>query len=180
MRKLFLILFSSCLFGCQIDNNGEFKVDNESHTKNIDKEKITNLKEDVNMVRSFEVETYENAYLLDTVMDDLNGDGRDEEITLSITPSPFDKETGELLFFEDSHLFQLLVKDNEKTYPLFNDHTDGKLQYWIEQSAPKRIVLLEERGVGIIIYGFTFVNEGFEKEVILDTGVTFKRSRIEW
>ncbi len=146
----------------------------------------------VTIIEASEIELPEQAYLLDTVMDDhlgdeedtvwadLTGDGIEEEILMYITPSPFDEETGEATMWEHLHLWHLIVKEGEKTYTLFNDNVRGTLSFWVTETPETRLLLVDQSGVQLIVYEFKYNNGVFERSTLVDTDITWKRSQIEW
>lgn len=131
------------------------------------------------VIKENEIKLHESAYLLDTVTGDLTGDSKEEEIMLYISPSPFDEETGEAIWWEDLHLWQLIVKDGEKTYPLYSGDTGGKLRFWLSQEPEKKLILVEE-SMSIYVYEFKYEDRVFKRRVLVDSGAPFKRSEVEW
>ncbi|GAA0336550.1 hypothetical protein GCM10008967_28640 [Bacillus carboniphilus] len=174
----FVLVISLCfiLFGCSEEADLKSNSDKELLEANTEKDvPVTEI-----VIEPTELILHESAYLLDSVMSDITGDGKEEEVLLYISPSPFDEETGEAIWWEDLHLWQLVVKEGERTYPLFNNNSSGILSFWISQDPEKRIILVDESGTQLTVSELKY-NEGvFQKDDLVDTGVTHERSSVEW
>lgn len=181
MKKLLPLYLLFLLSGCTEKESATTEQNNFTNDK--DKNGIISEDElvypDV-VIKEKEIEFHESAYLLDTVSGDLTGDGKGEEVSLYISPSPFDEETGEAIWWEHLHLWQLVVKDGEKTYPLFNNDSSGKLSFWMTETPEQNLILVEESGNQLIVYEFTYNDGNFEREILVDSGLTFNRSQVEW
>jgi len=165
VKKYLLLGIILFLFGCQPD---EQKVESEE----IDTQSTR--------IESAEIEVLSDAYLAEDISDDLTGDGVEEQIILYISPPPIFNEQGEAAW-DDSHVWQLIVKDQEKLYPLHNESVQfGILDFWIVEKEGKKELLLFTEGNGLKLDKFTFDKDAFVKEEILYEGMVSKRSISEW
>lgn len=128
------------------------------------------------VIEAGEIKMYESTHLLETVKDDLTGDGVEEEIMMYITPSPIDEETGEATAWEHLMHWQIFVKDGEKTYPLYEQSARGLMKFWISNQPEKRLIVANESPVQLIVYEYTYKEGVFEKKILVDTGLTDKQS----
>ncbi|MEO4053883.1 hypothetical protein [Solibacillus sp. CAU 1738] len=181
MNKLIPIFLLISLAGCSnnnLENSSEINFNENAKLSKMAQENNAMPRDPlVEVIDANEIELHESAYLLDSVMADLTGDDIEEEILLYISPSPFDEETGEAIYWEDLHLWQVIVKNGEKTYPLYNYDLGGKLSFWV---TPEKQLLLVQDAVHLVVYEFTYVDGIFERKALIDSGITFKRSVVEW
>ncbi|GAA0336473.1 hypothetical protein GCM10008967_28530 [Bacillus carboniphilus] len=186
MRKLLIAFILLLLSGCEElviekDPKSEIiKSENENRSK-VESEKTSKDGHvfTADVIEPSEIVIHESASLIESMVSDVTGDGIEEEILLYITPSPFDEETGEAIWWEDLHFWQLVVKDGERTYQLYNYDVIGTLSFWISHTPEKRIIIVNESGTQLIVSEYRYDNEVFQEKVLLDTGGTFERSSKE-
>lgn len=118
---------------------------------------VGNEIEETTKIKAEQVQIYEDAFLAEHIEADLDGDGEKESIKMYIKPEPVeDKEHKGQYLWDDSHLWQLIVFDGDKTYPLFNNHLSGKLKFWIENNGGEKtiILLIDAREVSLETYRY--------------------------
>jgi len=114
-------------------------------------------------IHSEDITLYENtAMLVNQLEEDLDGDGKPEIIQLYIQPAPWrSQENGELLW-DDSQLWQLVVRKEGQIFPLFNMHSRGLLRFWIEEFEDhKNVLLLEEGPTYLTFQSYSYNSKGY-------------------
>ncbi|WP_053589191.1 hypothetical protein [Bacillus sp. FJAT-22090] len=163
MKNIFLLSFLLLLTGCA---TGEPK-------------EVLTKADSLGLISMEDVTILEDSFLAEDVKVDLTGDGVEEEILLYVSPSPINEETGGFVW-DDSHFWQLLVKDGTSTYPLFNDHLSGVMEFWIGEEDGENSLILINNGTGLTLYKFTYQEKGFNKEVIYTLDTITNRSVTDW
>lgn len=165
MKKYFLLGLTLFLFGCEA---GEQKVESEE------------IEPQETRIENSEIEILEGAYLAEDIKVDVTGDGEEDQVLLYISPPPMFDENGNAAW-DDSHVWQLLVKDQEESYALFNDSDRGLMDFWIVEKENRKELILFSEGQSLLMYRYKFSNDGFEKEEILfeDTNIV-ERSLSRW
>jgi hypothetical protein len=125
-------------------------------------EEANNTSGEITKIKPEKFKIYEDSFLAENFEEDLDGDGEQEIIKMYIQPAPVeDEENKGQYLWDDSHFWQLIVFDGEKTYPLFNNHLRGKLKFWIENNEDqKRIVLLKD-GMELTLETFQYNADGY-------------------
>jgi len=166
MRKYFLVGFTLFLFGCEADVQ---KVESEEN-------KSTDTR-----IESKDVEILEGAYLAEDIKVDVTGDGEEDQILMYVSPPPMFDDHGDAAW-DDSHVWQLVVKDEKKSYPLFDESLHfGTLDFWIVEKEHHNELLLFSEGQSLLMYRYTFNNDGFDKKEILSEEVNIvERSLSQW
>lgn len=166
MRRYFLLgVVALFLFGC------------EATDQKAESEEIESME---SRITSSEVEVLKGAYLAEDIKVDVTGDGKEDQILLYISPPPMFDENGDAAW-DDSHVWQLLVKDEEETYALLNDSLRGLLDFWIVEKENRNELILFSEGKSLLMYRYKFNNDGFDKEEIIveDTNIV-ERSLSNW
>ncbi len=120
----------------------------------------------------------EEAYLAEQTPLDIDGNHENEIVEMYVTPSPV-QPNGELVW-DDSHFWQLLVKDGDNVYPLFNDHSQfGLLKFWTYSGeSPSILLLVDGNGTNVVSYKYDKDNKSFLKEINYQSeGIPDYRSR---
>ncbi|ALC85252.1 hypothetical protein AM499_05040 [Bacillus sp. FJAT-22090] len=165
MKKYFLIGLTVFIFGCEPD---EQKVESEE------------IESFETRIVSEEVEILEGAYLAEDIEVDVTGDGEEDKILLYISPPPIFDDNGNAAW-DDTHIWQLLVKDEEESYALFNGDVRGTLDFWIIEKENRNEIILLSDGQSLMMYRYKFDKDGFDKEeILLEDSNIVKRSLSEW
>ena len=121
----------------------------------------------------------ENLTLLDTMDVDADNDGQDERIELFTSAK---REESGKMGWDDGQRWLLLVNDEEKKFPLFDDYVqNGQLEFWVsvinkfEKSPPldtdleKHIYVLHT-GNGFQLYGYLWNKQDlcYQQEMIFN------------
>ncbi|MBO8171445.1 MAG: hypothetical protein H0Z33_06065 [Bacillaceae bacterium] len=127
-------------------------------------------------VKAAKIQVYEQSFLAEDVTVDLDGDGKKESIKLYIEPAPIENKEGEYLW-DDSHVWQLIVLANGQTFPLYNDHFNGKLKFWIVNNGEKKEIILLKDGIQLSLETYEYNQNGyFERKVHYLSSETLIRS----
>ena len=125
-------------------------------------EKISSFSEESAIIKDEKIKIYEDSFLADNFEEDIDRDGNLEIIKMYIQPAPIeDKENIGQYLWDDSHLWQLIVFDGDKTYPLFNNHLRGKLKFWIEDNGESKTIILLEDGMQLSLQTFEYNDDGY-------------------
>jgi hypothetical protein len=112
-----------------------------------------------------EIESYPIS-LYDQTTFDLDGDGEQEQIEMYVNAEQ--AENGEYIW-DDGQNWLLVVKDGDKTYPLFDGWVQiGKLSFWLLESDEKPMLILLKTGTAEFnLQTFTFNEEesGYLQEI---------------
>jgi hypothetical protein len=127
--------------------------------------KENSISEKSTKIEAEEFKIYEDSFLAENFEVDIDGDGNQEIVKMYIHPAPIEdsKNKGQYLW-DHSHLWQLIVFDKEKTYPLFNDNLSGKLKFWIEDNGLTKTIILLEDAMNLSFHTYVYNENGyFEK-----------------
>lgn len=151
----FLILILLCfLIGCSTEEVGKIGVNDEPLGTSIQ-----------SIVEAQEVQTPPDTMLAEKTFFDFDGDGVEETIELYVSPAPVKVEQdGQTLWgWEDSHLWQLIVRFGEQTYPIYNYSPHfATLNFWIvDKEIPEIVLMLSGRELALYCYAFDKENRQF-------------------
>ena len=138
-----------------VDKNQDGSIDEQALTSEIANE--TN--ENTSVIEHEDIQLYEDAFLAENFEVDLDGDGSNEVMKMYIYPAPIEMD-GQY-FWDDSHLWQLIVFDGDRSYPLFNNHVSGILKFWIEDDGERPTIVLMENGIGMTLQTFRYHDNGY-------------------
>lgn len=165
MKKSLLLGFTLLLSGCQLN---EKKVESEE------------IESSVTRIESEEVIILEDNYLAEDIKVDMNKDGKEDQILLYISPPPIIDESGNATW-DDTHIWQLIVKDDKDSYPLYNDYVRGTLDFWIIEKESRKELILFSDGQSLVMYRYKFNKDGFDKEeILLEDSNIINRSLSQW
>ncbi len=113
----------------------------------------------------------QNLTLLERYNYDIDDDYKDEFIELyaNITKN----ESGELMY-EDSNMWKLLVRDNDKIYPLYDGPISlGKMKFWVYSSPQDKnthiaALIDSTNNVSLIDYVFDKKEQSYLKKTLHD------------
>ncbi|WP_342566711.1 hypothetical protein MKY09_11625 [Psychrobacillus sp. FSL K6-4046] len=166
MKKFSLLLFILVfLLACEEKNT----IENSSK---VESDNFIFIKEE-------DIEVPEGAYLAENITEDLTGDGIEDEIILYISPPPIIAETGEFLW-DDSHLWQLILIDQGKKYPLYNDSVRGVLDFWIAENEGKKELVLFNSGQHLMLYKYNYDKEKFIRNELFYEKLIINQSFSQW
>lgn len=165
MKKYLLIGLGLFLFGCQPDAQKVKSEEMESLSTRIESE---------------EIEILEGAYLAEDIKADVTGDGEEDQILLYISPPPIFDDKGDAAW-DDTHVWQLVVKDKEETYALYNGDVRGTLDFWIVEKENLNELILFSGGQSLMMYRYKFDQDGFDKEeILIEDSNIIERSLSDW
>jgi len=104
-----------------------------------------------------DIDRYPRSLVGETTWD-LDHDGTDEEIELHVDA---DREQGQFIW-DDGQRWLLLVRDGEKTYPLYDAFVPlGVVEFWVFSEEPELVFKVEE-GVRLMMYTVKYNAESDE------------------
>lgn len=141
--------------------------------------KLTQEKQKVVTIRFSETVSTEDLTLLERMYDDIDSDGKNESIELFTSAK---KGPDGLIGWDDGQRWLLLVGDEGKKFPLFDDYVQlGQLQFWVGIFNKSQIVSPSdvdlERHIYVMISGNSIQlsdyywdkqSLGFKKEIVFD------------
>lgn len=128
------------------------------------------------------IEIRAGSLLVEQTSFDLDDDGVDEQLEMYIFPAPGVIIDGKFIEWglDDAHLLQLIVRDGEKIYPLYNYNPHfASFKFWIPTDQAPAIVLMEQ-GNGLALYSYTYNKdeEYYEHSILYSSnGIPEYRSR---
>lgn len=137
-------------------------------------EDASNTSEEAIKIKAEKFKIYEDSFLAESFEEDLDGDGEQETIKMYIQPPPMeDEENKGQYLWDDSHFWQLIVFDGDKTFPLFNNHLSGKLKFWIENNENQKTIVLLKDGMELSLETFQYNADGYfnRQEHYKSTGI---------
>lgn len=146
---------------------------------NLNSEEAENNSVVTSKIKDEKFEIYENSFLAENLEEDLDGDGVKETIKMYIHPSPImDGENEGQYLWDDSHFWQLIVFDEDKTYPLYNNQLSGKLKFWIDGDEEQKTIILLQDGMELSLETFKYDVAGYfmRKELYKSTEIPPVRS----
>ncbi|MFE8699631.1 hypothetical protein ACFYKX_03220 [Cytobacillus sp. FJAT-54145] len=153
IRALFLFaLMLALLASCQQAGKQEIQ---EKEVKTSDTEGLETDNDDPEVsIKAKEIESYPIS-LYDQVEFDIDGDGEPENIEMYVNA----EQDGEGKYlWDDGQDWLLVVKDGDKTYPLFEGWVQiGKLSFWLIESGETPMLILLKTGTAeFTLQTFTF------------------------
>lgn len=160
LAALMFILLAACQQ--ETKNVPELEEKEEKEIQSEEIEKDSHIKGTT--IKAKQIESYPIS-LYDQFPFDLDRDGEDEQIEMYVNAEQDEK--GEYIW-DDGHNWLFVVKDGDKTYPLFDGWVQlGKLSFWLIESGETPMIILLKTGTAeFTLQTFTFNEEesGFIQE----------------
>jgi hypothetical protein len=144
-------------------------------------QETTTKEKDITKIHNGDVKVYEDVLTLEDVEEDVDGDGQKEHILLNVTPAPqpHPENEGQYLW-DDSQVWQLVVKDDRNQYTLFDDHVQGLAElYIVNEMGNQNAIVFQQKGTNLKLSVFRYKDEYFEKEVVYNSEMMLHRSTIK-
>lgn len=144
-------------------------------------QEATTNENDITKIQHGEVKVYEDVLTLEDVEEDVDGDGQKERIILNVSPAPqtHPDNDGQYLW-DDSQVWQLVVKDGENKFILFDDHVQGLAElYIVNEKGNQNAIVFQQKGTNLKLSVFRGKDGYFEKEVVYNSEMMLHRSTIK-
>ncbi|WHX39812.1 hypothetical protein QNH36_19510 [Mesobacillus sp. AQ2] len=144
-------------------------------------QEATTNENDITKIQNGDVKVYEDVLTLEDVEEDVDGDGQKERIILNVSPAPqtHPDNDGQYLW-DDSQVWQLVVKDGENQYILFDDHVQGLAElYIVNEKGNQNAIVFQQKGTNLKLSVFRYKDDYFEKEVVFNSEMMLHRSTIK-
>ncbi|QHE52831.1 hypothetical protein [Pontibacillus sp. HMF3514] len=144
-------------------------------------QETTTNEKDITKIHNGDVKVYEDVLTLEDVEEDIDGDGHKERIILNVSPAPHpNPESDSQYLWDDSHVWQLVVKNDGNQYTLFDDHVQGKAElYIVNEKKDQNAIVFQQKGTMLHMSVFRYKDDYFEKEVVYNSGMMLHRSTIK-
>lgn len=144
-------------------------------------QEATTNENDITKIQNGDVKVYEDVLTLEDVEEDVDGDGQKERIILNVSPAPqtHPDNDGQYLW-DDSQVWQLVVKDGENQYILFDDHVQGLAElYIVNEKGNQNAIVFQQKGTNLKLSVFRYKDDYFEKEVVFNSEMMLHRSTVK-
>lgn len=137
---------------------------------------------DISKIKPSDLSSYEDAFVAEELEENIDDDENVESIKLIISPSPTpDPEKEGQYLWGDSHVWQIIVEDEGKTYELFNDHVQGLAELFIvNEGQEQNTIAFLTKGTTLGLYLFKYNQDGyFEMSENYNQGPILHRSNMK-
>jgi len=136
-------------------------------------------KDTVEIIQSEKTNITKGFTLLERMYADVDSDGKDESIELYTSAQ---KGPNELMGWDDGQQWILLIRDDEKIFPLFEDYIQlGQLEFYVSVFSKSKVVsptyddlkmhiyvIKTSHDIQLIDYYWDKQNSCFKKEIVFD------------